>query len=260
MADEFLGRAAPLTQQGFDEVSRRLGGEPPSLWSLVTVETRGFGFFPDRRPQILFERHIFHQRTAGRYSAKHPDISSSARGGYKGGPGEYARLARAVALDGRAAFESASWGLGQIMGFNAVKLRYPGAVEMVTQYLDSEDAQLDGVLRFMLDNPALEAAFVKRNWTKVAFYYNGRAYAENAYDKKLERSFDLYTIRGTPSIEVRAAQARLTYLGFNPQGVDGVLGNGTRVAVIAFQKARGMSVTAELDDSTMDELKQAANV
>lgn len=260
MTDTFLGKAVPLTQQGFDDVVHQLGGDEPSLWALLTVETRGFGFLPDRRPKILYERHIFHKRTKGRYTVANPDISSSLSGGYQGGTAEYGRLARAIKLDRQVAFESASWGLGQIMGFNAVKLRYLGAEEMVTRFLDGEDAQLDGALRFIVDNPALESAFRNKKWTKVAFFYNGEAYAKNAYHIKLERYCDLYTIKGTPSIEIRAAQARLTYLGFTPRGVDGLLGDGTRTAVIAFQKSRGIPLTAELDEKTMDELKLAAGV
>ena len=101
MADEFAGRAAPLTQQGFDKVSGELGGDAASLWALINVETRGFGFFPDKRPKLLFERHQFHKRTAGRYDANNPDISASARGGYLSGTAEYRRLTRAMTLDRR---------------------------------------------------------------------------------------------------------------------------------------------------------------
>jgi hypothetical protein len=56
----------------------RLGVDQATLWSLLTVETRGFGFLPDQRPEILFERHIFHKHTGGRFSAGHPNISSPA--------------------------------------------------------------------------------------------------------------------------------------------------------------------------------------
>jgi hypothetical protein len=238
MADDFEGRAAPLTQQGFDEVARQLGGDVASLWALINVETRGFGFFSDRRPKVLFERHQFHQRTAGRFDASNPDISASIRGGYLGGTAEYGRL----------------------LGFNAVRLRYPSAEDMVTQFLDGEDRQLDGVLHYIQSNPALESAFRTRNWARVAFFYNGSAFAENQYDIKLQRFHDLFTITGTPSIDVRAAQARLAYLGFDPHGIDGVVGNGTRSAVIAFQKARGITPTGQLDGATMVNLSQAAGV
>jgi hypothetical protein len=254
----FLGKAAPLTQQGFDDVCGMLGVDPPSLWSLTTVETRGFGFLPDRRLKILFERHIFHKRTGGRYSSLHADISSSLAGGYIGGAAEYQRLAKAMALDPAAALESASWGLGQIMGFNAVKLGYANADDMVTQFVESEDQQLQGTLRFIQSNAALARAFAGKRWDKVAFFYNGESYARNEYDKKLERYFTLYTLKGTPSMTIRTAQAWLTYLGYSPRGVDGLVGDGTRTAAIAFQKHQGLPVTAELDEATLLALQRAA--
>ena len=260
MANEFVGLAAPLSQAGFDAVVRQLGSDAASLWALINVETDGFGFLPDRRPKLLFERHQFHKRTGGRFDAANPDISSAVRGGQLSGTAEYARFARALALDRRAALESTSWGLGQIMGFNATRLGYASAEAMVTQFRAGEDAQLDGVSRYLRDNPALATAFGKGNWAKVAFFYNGSAFAENKYDIKLQRFHDLFTISGTPSIEVRAAQARLSYLGFDPRGVDGVVGHGTRSAVIAFQKARGLNTTGELDEGTMAGLREAAQV
>lgn len=260
MIDSFLGKAAPLTQQGFNEVLKQIGGDAPSLWALLTVETRGFGFLPDRRPKILFERHIFHKRTQGRHSAAHPDISSSASGGYQGDAAEYGRLEQAIKLDRQAALESVSWGLGQIMGFNAVELGYPDTEDMVKKFVEGEDEQLDGSRRFIAKNPTLESAFQNKNWTKVALLYNGPAFEKNQYHIKLENFCELYTKNGTPSIDVRTAQANLTFLGFNPQGVDGVLGKNTHIALMAFQKTQGLPATGELDDRTMNELGAAASV
>jgi hypothetical protein len=260
-SDTFVGTATPLSQHGFDDVVSQLGVDAPSLWALLTVETRGFGFLADRRPKILFERHIFHNRTGGQHSASHPEISSKTSGGYApSGAGEYARLARAIALNRVAALESASWGLGQVMGFHAVRLRYLGVNEMVAAFAQSEDAQLDGSRRFIADNAALASAFRTRNWTRVAFFYNGQAFAKNEYDVKLERYHQLYLLKGTPSVEVRAVQVRLTYLGFDPRGVDGILGNGTRTALLAFQKAGGIPLSGEPDDATQEALKLAAGV
>jgi len=105
------GEAAPLSQTGFDAVLDRLGVDQTALWSLLTVETRGFGFLPDRRPKILFERHIFHKRTGGRFRTGHPNIRSPAGKGYLGDATEYDRLAQAIELDRDAAVESASWGV-----------------------------------------------------------------------------------------------------------------------------------------------------
>jgi hypothetical protein len=259
--DTFVGTAAPLSQHGFDEVARQLDVDPESLWSLLTVETRGFGFLPDRRPKILYERHIFHRRTGGTFSMSHPDISGKGAGGYATDTaGEYDRLTRAMVLDDRAALESASWGLGQVMGFNASTLGYPAVQDMVISFLSGEDAQLDGSRRFIAANGALATAFRARRWATVAFFYNGEDYARNQYDVKLERHYHRFKTGGTPSVEVRAGQARLTYLGFDPRGVDGVVGKGTRRAARTFQAAQGLRVTGDLDDATLQRLKDLAGV
>ncbi|HZP21674.1 MAG TPA: N-acetylmuramidase domain-containing protein [Bauldia sp.] len=260
MADEFIGKGAPLDQAGFDAAQAALGGDPESLWAILAVETRGFGFLADRRQKILFERHIFYKYTKGKFSAANPDISSPTAGGYSGGAAEYARLAKAIALDRDAALQSASWGLGQIMGFNAVGLNYSSAANMIATFKDGENAQLDGCARFINASSALKEAFVNRDWVKVAFFYNGKDYAKNKYDTKLQQHYDLYRLKGVPDIEVRAAQARLTYLGFDPGGIDGAAGKHTAMAVLAFQKTAGLPLTGDLDEATKAALVAAAGV
>lgn len=256
--DILPGEATPLSQAGFDNVLNSLGVNAPSLWSLMTVETRGFGFLPDRRPKILFERHVFHKRTGGQFSARHPDISAREAGGYVGGSAEYRRLALAMTLNAGEALESTSWGLAQIMGFNARRLGYASAQAMVDQFRDGEDQQLDGALRFIRANAALATAFADEQWEKVAFFYNGPDYAKNNYHKKLASYFTLYSIRGVPQIRIRVAQAWLTFLGYSPRGEDGILGDGTMAAIVAFQKDHSLTVNAELDEATFLALKQAA--
>lgn len=245
MDDIFTGAAAPLAQGGFDDALAALGAagaDAASLWAVLSVETRGFGFLPDRRPKILFERHIFHKRTQGQFSAAHPDISNRLSGGYVGGAGEYQRLKLAMTLDRRAALESASWGLGQVMGFNASSLGYAGAEDMVQRFTTGEAEQLLGCARFITANPALARAFQAGNWAKVAFYYNGASYAENAYDTKLSAFHARYAdAANRPNLEARRGQAFLAYLGFDPKGIDGRPGGGTSAAVRAFEVSRGVS-------------------
>src|SRR6185312_12521696 len=87
----FAGKGTPISASDVQTAAAALGGDVASLWSLVAVETRGFGFLKDRRPQILFERHIFHRRTGGRFDAADPNISNAHAGGYSGGAAEYVR-------------------------------------------------------------------------------------------------------------------------------------------------------------------------
>ena len=111
MPQDFEGLAAPLTPIAVQQVAQALGTDVAAIWSVLTVETSGFGFLADRRPKILFERHVFHKRTGGRYAGSIPDLSAASAGGYGApGPFQYARLSRALCMDRLAASESASWG------------------------------------------------------------------------------------------------------------------------------------------------------
>lgn len=261
MAIEFAGTASPLSKEGFQRAINALDIDEAALWAILAVETRGFGFLPDKRPKILFERHIFHARTDGKFSTKFPDISSAKSGGYSGGAAEYDRLARAINLNRSAALESASWGLPQIMGFNATKLKFDGVDDMVKKFLTGEDAQLDGAVAYIKASSALHAAVRDHKWATVAFFYNGKDFKKNNYDAKLQQFHDLYSIAShLPDIELRADQARLVYLGIDPHGVDGAMGQGTRAAVLTFQKKSGIAATGELDDATRQALKTAASV
>src|SRR5688572_4638136 len=118
-------KGRPLSPRALEIASRALGVDLPTLWAVMAVETIGCGFLSDRRPVILFERHIFHRLTKGRFDATAPDLSNSKPGGYGiAGNAQHERLKRAAKLHRHAALQSASWGLGQIMGFNATKAGY----------------------------------------------------------------------------------------------------------------------------------------
>src|SRR3989442_13575351 len=143
---DFVGKATPLSVLGVERARDRIHIGLPELWAVVRVETRGCGFLADRRPKLLFERHIFHRETGGRFDAQAPDLSQPSAGGYgAGGANQYVRLARAIALDRRAALRSGSWGMGQVMGFNAEPVGFTDVEQMVSAMCDAEDAQLDAV-------------------------------------------------------------------------------------------------------------------
>ena len=176
MAKEFAGKGFPLDEEGMAKVTGRLGTGVAEVWAVLTVETRGCGFLPDRRPFILYERHIFSRETSRKFDLSHPDISNRTTGGYgAGGPNQYDRLFRAIGLDRRAALRSASWGIGQVMGFNAETAGYGDVEEMVAAMTESETEQLlamsGEILRNKLDGPLRS-----HDWATFAKGYNGPAY------------------------------------------------------------------------------------
>jgi hypothetical protein len=254
----FAGPGRPLSQKGFDAARDSISVEDASLWAVLSVETSGCGFLTDRRPKILFERHIFHRLTDGRFDAVAPDISAPSSGGYgQGGAAQYARLEAAHQLDEDAALKSASWGLGQIMGENHKAAGFDDVKDMVAAMVASEDGQLQAMAKF-IDTSAMAPALRSRDWTQFARRYNGPNFAQNNYDGQLQTFCTLYSTGKMPDLRVRAAQTYLTYRGFSPHGIDGVAGRNTTNAVIAFQSSIGAAPTGTIDDALLDALAGTA--
>ena len=57
-----------------------------------------------------------------------------------------------------------------------------------------------------------------------------------------------------------AAQTALAKLGFNPGAPDGVIGSGTRTALRAWQKARGLPADGYLSIDLVKKLRDEAGV
>ena len=255
MMDEFKGYALPMDEEGFTQVTEQLGVGAPELWALLTVETKGCGFLSDRRPVILFERHIFSRETGSRYDVSNPDISNPSWGGYgPGGAAQYERLNKAIALDRIAALKSTSWGIGQVMGFNAETAGYGDVEVMVKAMTFSENEHLKALTGEIMHNK-LDGALRSHNWANFARGYNGPAYAENKYDTRLASAYQKFVQGPLPDLTVRAAQVYLLYLGYNPGHVDGVTGRFTYSALNEFQRANNLPVMNAINPDVLASLE-----
>lgn len=253
---EFAAAGLPLRAIDIAEAGDILQCSPESLWTLVQVETAGTGFLPDRRPAMLFERHYFSRITGGRYDALDPDISAQVPGGY-GPPGEhqYDRLQAAIQLDRSAALESASWGIGQVMGSGYRQMGYREVEAMVSDVVASEGAQLICMARY-IHSIGLSAALRVQNWTQVARGYNGPAYAAHHYAARLAATYQGFCDHGLPDLDVRAAQLGLIYRGWH-LWADGRMGPTTRAALVEFQTRQGLTPSGTPDPGTLERLISA---
>ena len=250
MSVQFAGSSLALSKAGLQTSSQKIAVGEAEIWTVLAVETSGCGFLADRRPQILFERHIFHRLTGGRFDDG--DISSPTPGGYgPGGANQFDRLARAVALDREAALKSASWGMGQIMGQNFALAGFSDVESMVAAMMESEDAQLDAVVSF-LSNSKIAPLLSSHTWAGFAARYNGPSFASNQYDTKLANAFAKYSTGTMPDIDIRAAQLYLTFHGENPGPIDGMHGARTSAAIINFQRQRNLPETGVLDEMLLE--------
>jgi hypothetical protein len=248
----FIGRSRPLTSDGMAAAATTMTVAVQEVWTVLGVETSGCGFLSDRRPEILYERHIFHRLTGGRFDDG--NLSDPTQGGYgPTGAHQYDRLTAAMDLDRDAALKSASWGLGQVLGENFSAAGFASVEQMVQAMTDSEDAQLAAVSAFILENH-LDRALRTHDWTSFARGYNGSAFATNHYDVLLRGEFQKLSAGVLPNLDIRAAQLYLTFLGFHPGPIDGFVGPLTRSAIVEFQGKNGLNQTGLVDDELLAKL------
>jgi hypothetical protein len=253
---EFVGRTLALSSAGLRTAAGSIGVNIPEIWTVLAVETSGCGFLADRRPQILYERHLFHALTNGKFDDG--DLSDPQPGGY-GAPGahQYDRLTRALHLDRTAALLSTSWGLGQILGRNCAMAGFADVESLVQAMCDSEDSQAAAMAAFVRA-ARLDTALQGHDWTAFARGYNGPGYAENNYDVRLNGEYQKAAAGALPDFAVRTAQLYLQFKGFDIGRVDGILGAHTRSAITQFQANSGLAETGAVDDALLRQLAPAA--
>lgn len=189
-------RPAPLA---YSAAAWFLGVEPAALQAVAEVEAGPYGAFLDTgEPVILYERHVFHRLTNGRFAgALAPgdlprEVSQLSRPDFGGwGPVsiQHAKLAAAVKLDREAALKACSWGLFQILGLNHAEAGHPTLQGFVTAMYRSVDEHLRALVMFLRHDERMVEALRDREWAAFAARYNGPAFARNQYDKKLAAAF-----------------------------------------------------------------------
>lgn len=187
-----------LSKADIVAAAKELAIEPAALKAVVDVEAAGEGFDKQGRPTILFEPHVFwYQLDKIKYFTKraelqksHPGILSPTwdKSLYRVGGSSHDKLAVAAQLNWDAAHKSASWGLGQIMGFNFSSIGYATLKEFVDDMYESEAKQLKAMGMFLKAN-GLISKLQRHDWAGFARGYNGSAYAKNQYDVKLAAAY-----------------------------------------------------------------------
>jgi hypothetical protein len=192
----FKGAAKRLDAWDFGVIGRRAYSGEDEMRAVVEVEAAGSGFDPMGRPKMLFEPHVF-WRELGEQKRRRAEAQGLAYRKWKSGNyprDSYPRLMQAIAIDRPAALRSASWGLGQIMGFNHKLAGYHSAESMIEAFLDDEEKHLEAMLNFIvsagLDDELRAIANLKRpstaeDWAPFALGYNGSGFRTHGYHTKL---------------------------------------------------------------------------
>jgi hypothetical protein len=187
------GKATAITDADIASLARTLRCHPAHIEAIAEVESNGFGWFPDGRIKILFEKHWFYKLIpeAKRANAVKNGLArknwiSPQKGGYKDQPDADARyklLERAIRVDREAAFKSISMGKFQIMGFNHKICGHQSAEQMFNAFCESEVYQLTAFAGFLVNNK-LESAIQGGDFDRIEQVYNGGG-LNGAYAKKM---------------------------------------------------------------------------
>ena len=190
----FIGKARRLSDFDLPRVGALIGVGEDEIHAVLDVEARGRGFDKLGRPVMLFEPHVFYRELSGaeRDEAVAKGLAYPKwRRNYP--KDSYPRLIAAMKINEAAALRSASWGLGQVMGFNCSLCRYSSAKAMVTDFLDSEGAQLKAMVQFII-SAGLDDELRRHDWAGFARGYNGPAYAKHKYHHRLKTALEKWAM------------------------------------------------------------------
>lgn len=192
------GRAEALADNAISDLAIEFGCHPADLEAIAEVESKGFGWFPDGRIKILFEKHWFCKLLKGTKRRQAVAAGLARRkwvapnnGGYKeqnSPDNRYAILQRAINIDEEAALQSVSMGTYQIMGFNAQLCGFASAKEMWSAFLDSENNQLRAFAKY-LDKTGLVPALQRGDFKAIEKGYNGGG-LKGAYARRMVAAAD----------------------------------------------------------------------
>lgn len=187
----YQGAAKRLDDIDLPKIGQTIGVGEDELHAVLDVECRGSGFDGRGRVVMLFEPHILYRELGAgskRDRAIQDGLACRKWGEIAYPRDSYPRLLEAMEIDRDAALRSASWGLGQVMGFNASLAGYGSAEEMVVSFAADEENQLAGMVKFIV-SAGLDDELRAHDWAGFARGYNGSSYAKHGYHTRLMERF-----------------------------------------------------------------------
>ena len=186
---------AGLSLSDLQAAAGTLGVETAVMQAVSDIEAGGrSSFSADGRPIIRYELHVFRKETKAAYDTTHPHLSATYAVGMRGHDGaqasEWSLLYGAMMLRSglEHAYNSASWGMFQIMGFNYAAAGYSTVLDFANAMCGSAGNQLQAFVSLCQTNN-LTNYLVRHDWAGFARRYNGPDYATNRYDTRLDAAY-----------------------------------------------------------------------
>lgn len=183
------------------EMASRYGLDAASVLAVAEVESEGrSGFQKTGLLTVLFEAHIFYREL--KKVGLDPDVLMIKYSNlisptwnkklYMGGDYENGRLGEALKIH-ECAWNCASYGMFQIMGFNCKSCGFNTSQEFIAYLKTGQEAHVDTFLKFISADSRKINALKNKDWATFARLYNGSRYAENKYDVKLAKAYEKHS-------------------------------------------------------------------
>lgn len=186
----YKGAAKRLDNIDIPKIGAEIGVGEDELHAFMDVESAGSGFDVKGRVKMLFEPHVFYRelgpgKKRDRAVKEGLAYAKWRSGGYPSD--SYPRLIAAMQIDETAALRSASWGLGQVMGFNCAAVGYATPQLMIKAFAADEENQLRAIVAF-LKAKGLVKALKAHDWAKIERVYNGGGF-RGTYAARMHAAF-----------------------------------------------------------------------
>lgn len=207
-----------LKEEDFLEAAQILDCEVEAIKAVAKVESANKGFYDNiidynfnyitnnfcfvlfnkRMPIILYERHIFYNllnKTKNKEeiekAKKDSSIYNSLSGNYGSASAlnQYSKLQKAVSINPEIGYQSASYGMFQIMGFNYKSCGFNDLVDFLVAMEAGQKEQLKAFCNFIKSNN-LQKYLKNKQWAEFAKRYNGPNYKKNNYDVKMQNEYN----------------------------------------------------------------------
>ncbi len=170
-----------IKEEEYKKLSEEFKIPITNIKKVVKVESGGQGFAKDTGKIIIqFEPSWFKRKApytpSGKWSLNKVEKQTA----------EWIAFNDAFSKNPKAAMESTSIGLMQVMGFHWKLLGFKSVDEMWDYAKESEANQLRLGLLFIKSNLKMYNALKTGVWNIFAYYYNGAEYKKFNYDKRLQ--------------------------------------------------------------------------
>lgn len=249
----------------FREISNGIGCDIATIKAVFEIEAGGVFFKSDGSILRRFEPHHF-PRTHWPALGFKPGSKATWRASLALSKSRRAKMFIAAEnIDAEAAYQAASWGAPQIMGFNHEPAGFPSAIAMVDSFNDDADNQVRAFFNFVVSE-GLDSALRSQDWHAFASGYNGSGKAAD-YAAKLQSAYRRHSGgQASPTVQrmgsrgssVQALQTALLRLGYfeGVDAADGTFGASTKKAVMTFQLDNGMVSDGVVGAQTWAKIKE----